>query len=67
MTENTSKLEIKLRAKGGAGQSTNWHWEIVNATGEVVKSGSAVGVEARAFTTARVARDKLVKAEAKAK
>lgn len=61
MSENTSELQIKLRAKGGAGANMNWQWELVDATGAVVKSGSAVGNEAKAFATARIARDKLAK------
>lgn len=61
MTQNTSELQIRLTAKGGHGANTNWHWELVDAAGKAVKTGSAVGVEAKAFSTARVARDKLAK------
>ena len=58
MTEN-STLSIKLRLKGGAGPNANWHWEIQDAQGKVVKSGSALGPEHKAFATARVAKEKL--------
>ena len=39
----TSSLQIKLRRKGGVGPNTNWHWEVQDAYGAVLKSGSAVG------------------------
>ena len=58
MTEN-STLSIKLRLKGGAGPNANWHWEIQDAEGKVVKTGSALGPEHKAFATARVAKEKL--------
>jgi hypothetical protein len=60
MTEN-STLSIKLRLKGGAGPNANWHWEIQDEAGTVVKSGSAVGPEHKAFATARIAKEKLEK------
>jgi hypothetical protein len=55
----TSNYEIKLTRKGGMGPNTNWHWEVQDAAGKVVKSGSAVGEEHKAFTTARIAKEKL--------
>lgn len=58
MTENTS-LQIKLRRTGGVGANANWRWEIHDAAGKVVKSGSAVGEEHKAFATARIAKEKL--------
>lgn len=58
MTQN-STLQIKLRLKGGAGPNANWHWEIQDADGKVLKTGSAVGPEHKAFATARVAKEKL--------
>jgi hypothetical protein len=58
MTEN-STLQIKLRLKGGAGPNANWHWEIQDAEGKVLKSGSALGPEHKAFATARIAKEKL--------
>jgi len=60
MSEN-STLSIKLRLKGGAGPNANWHWEIQDAAGKVVKTGSAVGPEHKAFATARMAKEKLEK------
>ncbi len=55
----TSSLQIKLRRKGGVGPNTNWHWEVQGADGAVLKSGSAVGEEHKAFATARIAKEKL--------
>jgi hypothetical protein len=54
-----STYEIKLTRKGGMGANTNWHWEIQDASGKPVKTGSAVGEEHKAFATARVAKEKL--------
>ena len=56
-----SELEIKLRRTGGVGPNTKWDWQLVDAEGKVVKSGSALGEEAKAFATARKMREKLVK------
>ncbi|MFC3705475.1 hypothetical protein ACFOOL_11975 [Devosia honganensis] len=64
MTENSS-LEIKLRRTGGVGPNANWHWEIHDSTGKVVKTGSAVGPEHKAFATARIAKEKLEAASGK--
>nr|WP_314261952.1 hypothetical protein [uncultured Devosia sp.] len=58
MTQENS-LQIKLRLKGGNGPNANWHWEIHDAAGNVVKTGSAVGPEHKAFATARIAKEKL--------
>ena len=58
MTQDNS-LQIKLRLKGGSGPNANWQWELVDAAGKVVKSGSAVGPEHKAFATARIAKEKL--------
>ena len=54
-----SAYQIKLTRKGGVGPNTNWHWIIEDAAGKVVKTGSAVGEEHKAFATARIAREKL--------
>ena len=54
-----SAYQIKLTRKGGVGPHTNWHWIIQDAAGKVVKTGSAVGEEHKAFATARIAREKL--------
>ena len=56
-----SELEIKLRRTGGVGPNTKWDWQLVDADGKVVKSGSALGEEAKAFATARKMREKLAK------
>jgi hypothetical protein len=55
------ELEIKLRRTGGNGPNTKWDWQLVDADGKVVKSGSALGEEAKAFATARKMREKLAK------
>jgi len=54
-----SAYQIKLTRKGGVGPNTNWLWVIQDAAGKVVKTGSAVGEEHKAFATARIAREKL--------
>jgi len=56
-----ANLEIKLRRTGGVGPNAKWTWELVDANGKVVKAGTALGEEHRAFATARKARDKLTK------
>ncbi|OAM76486.1 hypothetical protein [Devosia elaeis] len=58
MSEKSS-LQIKLRRKGGVGPNANWHWEVQDEEGKVLKSGSAVGEEHKAFATARIAKEKL--------
>ena len=55
----SAELEIKLRRVGGVGPNTKWDWSLVDAEGKVVKKGSALGEEAKAFATARKAREKL--------
>jgi hypothetical protein len=65
MTEKTENLTIRLRLKGGSGPKSNWLWELVDAQGSVVKSGTISGPEHKAFATATQAKAKLVKAEAK--
>lgn len=62
MTQFTAPLAIKLRLKGGSGPNANWHWEIHDANAKVIKTGSAVGPEHKAFATARVAKEKLEQA-----
>jgi hypothetical protein len=54
-----AELEIKLRRTGGVGPNTKWDWSLVDAAGTVVKKGSALGEEAKAFATAKKAREKL--------
>ena len=43
MTEKTENLTIRLRLKGGSGPNSNWLWELVDAQGSVVKSGTISG------------------------
>ena len=54
-----SAYQIKLRLKSGNGPNANWHWEIHDGEGKVIKTGSAVGPEHKAFATARIAKEKL--------
>jgi hypothetical protein len=54
------KHDIRLRRTGGAGPNTQWQWE-VRAAGKVLKSGTVLGEEHKAFATARKAADKLPK------
>lgn len=54
-----SNYEIKLRRTGGVGSNTNWQWQVQDGEGKVLKSGSAVGEEHKAFTSARIAKEKL--------
>lgn len=61
MTNNTNELKVRLRLKGGSGPNSNWLWEIHDAEGNVVKTGTATGPEHKAFATASHARDKLAK------
>ncbi|KKC35356.1 hypothetical protein WH87_17455 [Devosia epidermidihirudinis] len=58
MTQDNT-LQIKLRLKSGNGPTANWHWEVLDSTGKVLKTGSAVGPEHKAFATARIAKEKL--------
>lgn len=53
-----TNYDIKLKRTGGAGPNTQWQWEI-HADGKVVKKGTALGEEAKAFATARKVADKL--------
>ena len=57
----TTELEIKLRRTGGVGPNAKRDWSLVDAAGTVVKKGMAWGEEAKAFATARKARDHLKK------
>jgi len=52
-------LDIRLRRTGGSGPNSQWIWE-VHAGGRLVKKGTALGEEARAFATARKAGEKAV-------
>ncbi|MBF0677469.1 MAG: hypothetical protein IR164_00850 [Devosia sp.] len=60
-----SNLQIKLRRTGGMGSNANWHWEVLDADGKALKTGSAVGAEHKAFATARIAKEKLEQAQGK--
>ncbi|WP_417309725.1 hypothetical protein [Devosia sp.] len=57
---DTKKHDITLRRTGGAGPNSNWQWEI-RKDGQVIKQGTALGDEGRAFATARKVADKLAK------
>lgn len=55
-----TNYDIKLKRTGGAGPNTQWQWEI-HADGKVMKKGTALGEEAKAFATARKVADRLAK------
>jgi hypothetical protein len=55
-------LKIRLTPRGGVGPNAKWQWEVLDADGKVLKSGSHTGTEAKAFATARRARDELARA-----
>jgi len=61
MSEQAKNTEIRLRRTGGAGPNTQWQWEVLDADGKVLKSGTALGEEHKAFATAKKAREKLGK------
>ena len=60
MTAETGKHEIRLRRTGGSGPNAQWQWEVV-ADGKVLKKGTALGEEHKAYATARKVSDKLAK------
>jgi hypothetical protein len=55
-----AKHDIRLRRTGGAGPNTQWQWEI-HAGGKLLKRGTVLGEEHKAFATARKAADRLAK------
>ncbi|AKR54391.1 hypothetical protein GCM10011321_24540 [Youhaiella tibetensis] len=61
MSEQAKNSDIRLRRTGGAGLNTQWKWEIVDAEGKVLKSGTALGEEHKAFATAKKAKERLAK------
>ena len=65
MNETSKDLQVRLRLTGGSGQNSNWLWQIVDARGAVIKTGTATGPEHKAFATANQARDKVAKATGK--
>ena len=54
------KHDIRLRRTGGAGPNTQWQWEI-RKDGKLLKSGTALGEEHKAFATARKVSDRLAR------
>ncbi|SFZ86156.1 hypothetical protein SAMN02983003_3330 [Devosia enhydra] len=56
MTE-AAKLDIRLRRTGGSGPNAQWVWEVYDQ-GALLKKGTTVGDEAKAFATARKAGEK---------
>jgi hypothetical protein len=57
MSDDASKLDIRLRRTGGSGPNTQWAWEVRHG-GRLLKKGTALGEEAKAFATARRAGEK---------
>ncbi|KFL27696.1 hypothetical protein [Paradevosia shaoguanensis] len=59
MTEKPKNSDIRIRRTGGAGPNAQWQWEVLDAEGNVLKKGTALGEEHKAFATARKAKEKL--------
>lgn len=59
MSEETKKLDIRLRRTGGSGPHSQWAWE-VHHEGKLLKKGTALGEEHKAFATARKAGEKAI-------
>ena len=55
-----ARHEIRLRRTGGSGPNAQWQWEVL-AAGKVLKKGTALGEEHKAYATARKVSDKLAK------
>lgn len=55
-----TKHDIRLNRTGGAGPNTQWQWEI-HVDGKIVKKGTTIGEEGKAYATARKVADKLAK------
>ena len=60
MTNTNDGLEVKLRRTGGSGPGTQWQWEIRGADGAVLKKGTALGEEHKAFAVAQRIKAKLL-------
>lgn len=61
MSEQAKNSDIRLRRTGGSGPNTQWQWEVLDAEGKVLKSGTALGEEHKAFATAKKVKAKLEK------
>ena len=55
-----ARHEIRLRRTGDSGPNAQWQWEVL-AEGKVLKKGTALGEEHKAYATARKVSDKLAK------
>lgn len=60
MASESGKHEIRLRRTGGSGPNSQWQWEVLSA-GRVLKKGTALGEEHKAYATARKVSEKLAK------
>lgn len=60
MADTTAKHEIRLRRTGGSGPNTQWQWEVLSE-GRVLRKGTALGEEHKAYATARKVSEKLAK------
>lgn len=60
MADATAKHEIRLRRTGGSGPNAQWQWQVL-AEGRVLKQGTALGEEHKAYATARKVSERLAK------
>ncbi|MHB1103405.1 MAG: hypothetical protein ACYC0C_11660 [Devosia sp.] len=60
MAAEPGKHEIRLRRTGGSGPNAQWQWEVLTE-GRVLKKGTALGEEHKAYATARKVSEKLAK------
>lgn len=60
MTAENAKHEIRLRRTGGSGPNAQWQWEVLSE-GRLLKKGTALGEEHKAYATARKVSEKLAK------
>ncbi len=60
MTATTDGLEVKLHRTGGSGPGTQWQWEIRGSDGAVLKKGTALGEEHKAFAVAQRVKFRLL-------
>ena len=60
MTQD-SDVKIRLTPRGGVGPNAKWQWDLLDADGKVLKTGSQSGTEAKAFATASKALANLTK------
>lgn len=60
MATEPGKHEIRLHRTGGSGPNAQWQWQVL-AEGRVLKKGTALGEEHKAYATARKVSERLAK------